>query len=61
MTKLSQSQPDPDFYLQVEDFIISAASVDINGDHALNTKLVCSYLACFISIKSKNWNKSFAT
>lgn len=39
MTKLSQTQPDPDFYLQVEDFIISAASVDINGDPALNNEI----------------------
>ncbi|WP_171754047.1 hypothetical protein [Vibrio sp. 99-8-1] len=39
MTQPIYCEPEADFHLQVEDFIISAVAADITGDHALNNEI----------------------
>lgn len=39
MTQSNQTSPQPDFYLQVEDFIIGSVSMDTTGDHVLNNEI----------------------
>ncbi|WP_317919069.1 hypothetical protein [Vibrio sp. MACH09] len=39
MTQPIHCEPEADFHLQVEDFIISAVAADITGDHALNNEI----------------------
>ncbi|NOI65987.1 hypothetical protein [Vibrio sp. 99-8-1] len=39
MSTSNQVQYQPDFYLQVEDFIIGSVSTDTTGDHALNNEI----------------------